>query len=1047
MWGDEQLLALLPAAMPMSVSNTSNNGSHNSSSSSAGHSSSFGLRHQHHQHHSSRAASHHAAHPHPTFFGSSSSSSRKLSSSSYTSTTSNNSSSSARSPRSPPPAALALPHLNLLVPPPPLPLSSSVEMASVSSGVNRARMPSTSAAAGASSSRVASSSSRGRVAADDDETESDDDLTEEDEDDDAEFLLGGFSAIDDTAAAWTRTAAAGARHKRPSQSRSSSSATAAMQNEHHQHPYSHPASAATSFASTSTSTQSPSKSHTSAAAALASSSSSRAYHKSPSTLQERKRSAKQAAVEKSVARREKLSGGMMAAREPIDVIPTDDSEAQRDEETTTDSDATEEEMPHQHQQQQDVDVDMGATPTAASYLLQSRNIKGKGRHEAHAMTPVVISPSPPPPPFSGQPQTRKERRRSEKDRRERQHDESHHNHHTHGGSRRSQHPPVGSPPEGRHRLERGGGGGRGEDVDVNVRTSANAGVQRRGGGGGGAQQDPDATEDEADGGNDKESAVPSAAPAAATMASSDDNDFPLPEGIDPADIEDVFLDATPLSGTWSDSSEDEEILFAALESLDESAQSAHEEFATASGSGTDDEGSNSDDDGDEFDEDDDFMAASDAFGANMPLVLMEDWSGNLVFAQPRSQTDGADDSSRSTSKSRRKSRTTSRTSGSTGTGNDVLLVDVEAMDDDTWDEGYEDDVGDCDGDTTDSLPDEDMPSPPELLLPYGVVAANLEAQNAAFGVTTVDEAALARDLGVPLADARILLERARAEEQQQLLGGVSNLSVTSPETEAMHAMTLGGSASSVIMSAMPALSPSVSIAASSPRVSSVSPVVAHAQPTMGSFMPESTERCAVIDGTGKSTPSPFVRRGGRGRRRPHSSVKKHTIGDASPAGRKQPRSARSSFASIRGSPLRRSGSAFDREDTPPSDIEAPAPPISLEDVLDTSALPHHGLEVADAGSDSSRHLRNLRRWEKVPITTFRQSRRNPESSAGLFGSDVPLQSQGFPHGPASGAVFRPSFSSPSIGTTLAIDYKERQWQKEQNIKKAMLEAEARARRA
>jgi hypothetical protein len=469
---------------------------------------------------------------------------------------------------------------------------------------------------------------------------------------------------------------------------------------------------------------------------------------------------------------------------------------------------------------------------------------------------------------------------------------------------------------------------------------------------------------------------------------------------------------------------------------------------------------------DDEEEDDAFDAAFGLGETEMPFVLMEDWSGNLVFAQPRisGEDDGtAPTPSRSNSASNRgkerRSRKGSGTGSTTNGEGPVLLVDEGAMDD--FDENVFDDGSD--GDTTDSLPDEDMPSPPNLMV-FASHVGGVEVHNAAaFGVTTVDEAALARDLGVPLADARNLLERAHVEEQQQLLGGVSSLSMTGNDDSPLEAspidglpveLPVNGSIQGLFMeNPTAATSSTVTTPNTNIEVSphpahavpgltstqSTPPTVAPGFPIMGSFLPEHDhpDRVAVIDGTGKVTPSPFMRRGvPRGRARGGSqtgaksgNVKRQALGASPSTNGRRPRyssvpAGRGHVSdSVRGSPLRLvPRESFDGEDTS-SDHDDLAEPIALDDVLDTSALHHHGHE-SDHNEEiyGSRHLRSLRRWEKVPITTFRRSRNSNApftSSTGLFAADGSNPAAGF-HQP-NGAILRPSFTSPSIATTLAMD--------------------------
>ena len=485
----------------------------------------------------------------------------------------------------------------------------------------------------------------------------------------------------------------------------------------------------------------------------------------------------------------------------------------------------------------------------------------------------------------------------------------------------------------------------------------------------------------------------------------------------------------------------QEILFAALDDFEDTAQT--DDGGVADTDATEDESSatfSSDSEDDDFFNNDEFGFGS---ASNLPLVLMEDWSGNLVFAQPVMEPEEKPRPSRATSKSRskgsrRSGKGSKASSGSTINGEGpALLVDAEAFE--TEGDIYDDGMSDG-GDTTDSLPEEDMPSPPDII-PFSLAAAGLEANNAAFGVTTVDEAALARDLGLPLADARHLLERARAEEQQHILGGVSGLSmdndIVMSEPLAGLPMPLDsmqnpfvfadtGSqeqsrTSSTSLTTPPvhdALSPD-GIGAISPAASANGPI---GIPLMGSFTRDAAdpERVAVIDGTGKAAPSPFVRRGlarGRSRGTDRGSIKKRTFGQspaASPVGRPRYSSvpASSRFGSMRGSPMHPNmrHEPFEREDTP-SDVEIMIEPISIDDVLDVDALHHYTHDIDHQAISESheppRHLRNLQRWERVPITTFRRSRHTGDAT-------IPSPSHQAAAGP-----FRGSFSSPSMASTLA----------------------------
>lgn len=467
----------------------------------------------------------------------------------------------------------------------------------------------------------------------------------------------------------------------------------------------------------------------------------------------------------------------------------------------------------------------------------------------------------------------------------------------------------------------------------------------------------------------------------------------------------------------------QDILFAALDELTDTANSDNDQVDSSDDS--DDESSQSG-----YSEDDDDRIGS-PFGmdsaSNLPLVLMEDWTGNLVLAQPvfpddteldapksRSRSKGSRSGKGSGSKDSRSNRAS--IAGSTTNGDGTMLV-VDAGATEAEDHDFDEDLGDYDGDTTDSLPEEDMPSPPEII-PFAIATAGIEANNASFGVTTVDEAALARDLGLPLADARQLLEAARLEEQQQLLGGVSSLNVNGGDVE-MADVFGSDRAANPAASALP-----IAGTASNPvdidNLASPGPQVAVSAPAMGSFVQDAPrpDRVAVIDGTGRSAPSPFVRRThnrGRTKGTDRTPLKQRMIGESPAALGRRPRyssvptTGRPSFPRSPAPPLTRSRASYDREDTP-TDNEALDIPMSLDEVLDATALHPYSpdLRPTDLSNYNNRQLSNLRRWERVPITTFRRSR-----NAGDSFSMVPSPTN------AHIGPFRGAFSNPSMASTLA----------------------------
>jgi hypothetical protein len=83
-------------------------------------------------------------------------------------------------------------------------------------------------------------------------------------------------------------------------------------------------------------------------------------------------------------------------------------------------------------------------------------------------------------------------------------------------------------------------------------------------------------------------------------------------------------------------------------------------------------------------------------------------------------------------------------------------------------------------------------------------------------------------------------------------------------------------------------------------------------------------------------------------------------------------------------------------------------PIGLDDVLDASFLDSDESGEPAANTSGERHLRNLNRWDRVPMGTFRRSRaaHMDENSARVSGLAPP--NDGVSYGSAGGHVLRKS---------------------------------------
>lgn len=345
-----------------------------------------------------------------------------------------------------------------------------------------------------------------------------------------------------------------------------------------------------------------------------------------------------------------------------------------------------------------------------------------------------------------------------------------------------------------------------------------------------------------------------------------------------------------------------------------------------------------------------------------PLILMENWKGELELVQPRQER----------SRSRRGDRgSASRTAGSIGdstaiSGDQELRIDPdEDSDASSWSGLSEEEVDDG-GDTTDSMAEEDMPmlDSPALQQLIGEQIGHLDVNSIPSPVEPLGPSIVVTDTSMPL-----------------LL----------PETPALS------TTSSTPNVAIPApVSPSTPGSAIPP------PASGHPAglPQMGTFHPaiDDPAQCAVIDGTKTATKSPFThkRRDPRQRKGSVASSRATSLPErkrkssmdmfspnviSSPKINKLPKKAR--YSSIPGHPrfvkARRAAEAEEdcERATTPSDSEMADQDLmlSLEDMIETSVLVHE-----NSHDEDNEHLRHLIRFDRVPVSTY--LRRNIMSSAG-----------------------------------------------------------------
>ncbi len=329
------------------------------------------------------------------------------------------------------------------------------------------------------------------------------------------------------------------------------------------------------------------------------------------------------------------------------------------------------------------------------------------------------------------------------------------------------------------------------------------------------------------------------------------------------------------------------------------------------------------------------FSSTAAAAADAPLVLMENWDGQFVLVQPRQER----------SRSRRRGSRGSRTAGSIGESTVLstldhqgLIIDPDAaeheFDEDSDGSSWSGTSDEDEGDTTDSMEEDDMP-----VLDSPALQGLIEQQMADIS------------MGIAVNGSSALHQETAHAGPSIVITDVTELQTMLPPTEP----------------------PSTLEPAGGPTQTPVIPQTP--QPVMGTFHPitDDPAQHAVIDGSKTATKSPFTHRR-RSRRDSNTSTTKGRKRKSKPFSPAIPSKAvlpkRARYSSIPGHPryIAARRNAQDREDTP-RDSE-PGMVMDLEDMLETSALMH------DYESASDPHFR----FDRVPVSTYLQ--RNLLSSGG-----------------------------------------------------------------
>ncbi|XAO25089.1 hypothetical protein I312_103898 [Cryptococcus bacillisporus CA1280] len=358
-------------------------------------------------------------------------------------------------------------------------------------------------------------------------------------------------------------------------------------------------------------------------------------------------------------------------------------------------------------------------------------------------------------------------------------------------------------------------------------------------------------------------------------------------------------------------------------------------------------------------------------GEDPGLILMENWDGQFVLVQPRQER------SRSRHRTDRGSRTGGSVNGSTTSGNDqALLIDPDAADhefssDDSYWSGMSDEDDD-DGDTTDSMAEEDMP-----VLDSPALNGMMEHQMAEAVLRMVV------DGDIPV----VLPEAANTGSTAQPSIVVTEVEESTP--------ALSTTSSAPPTNTLPD-TPAPLLPTPSSSTDSTTPA-APKGPVMGTFLPVTDDPAqhAVIDGSGNTTKSPFThrRRSRRNRdaaslasskddkeRRRRSSASDPFSPAFSPsANALSAKSKRLRYSSIPGHPryvaARRAAEALamaeeDRATTTSEDEAADGAVggFELEDMLEEAVL----LDPSAEGQEEmdGEGLRHMLRFDRVGVSTY-----------------------------------------------------------------------------
>ncbi|KAF8478779.1 hypothetical protein JB92DRAFT_3133883 [Gautieria morchelliformis] len=368
---------------------------------------------------------------------------------------------------------------------------------------------------------------------------------------------------------------------------------------------------------------------------------------------------------------------------------------------------------------------------------------------------------------------------------------------------------------------------------------------------------------------------------------------------------------------------------------------------------------------------------SSSFDAGCPLVVTEDWDGRLVFANGLKDGQGVLDVHFEVDAAQRHR--------SIREAMEVDAEDTEGISERVEDEEDENDfISDDGGETTDDMLDHrtGINTPQGMALPFRCPTPP---------VASIDPLSTFS----PIAGSR----------RNRIARGA--LDLLKPADILAGASKMGWEVGSGDASCV--RSPSASIAAASTPETTTSSSHSRQMPTMGSFEQVSADpkKRAVIDGSKAMVFSPFTRtkraerRFGRGRKRSAAGI------DIFPYISKRPR--QSSLPGSSRAPLPVDG---EEEGDPlvqsSPELPLPATSIDLDDVLDVSFLGSDDSVEPVTSTSGERHLRNLSRWDRVPINTFRRSRTAHMGDINARISQLAPPNDGVSYGSAGGHVLKRS---------------------------------------